>query len=84
MSGTGFKDLQGWQLARMALHGLSERNPLLDLDTVDRVVYGNVIQEVQRLATAALVVVVMVVVVMMAAQRWDSDVRRRSAGVRGR
>lgn len=44
--GTGFKDLQGWQLARMALHGLAERNPLLDLETVDRVIYGNVIQEV--------------------------------------
>lgn len=30
----------------MALHGLAERNPLLELDTVDRVIYGNVIQEV--------------------------------------
>lgn len=46
MSGTGYKDLLGWQLGRLALHGLAERNPALDLKSVDRVIYGNVIQEV--------------------------------------
>ena len=30
MSGTGYKDLLGWQLGRLALHGLAERNPALE------------------------------------------------------
>jgi hypothetical protein len=46
MSGTGYKDLLGWQLGRLALHGLAERNPSLDLASIDRVIYGCVIQEV--------------------------------------
>jgi acetyl-CoA acyltransferase len=47
VSGTGFKELQGWQLARHALHGLAERNPKLNLADVDRIFYGTVIQEVK-------------------------------------
>ena len=56
VSGTGFKDLQAWQLARMALHGLAERNPLLDLASVDRVIYGTVIQEVCVVSFAVCIV----------------------------
>jgi hypothetical protein len=45
-SGSGYKDMQAWQLGRAALHGLAERNPLLDLESVNRIIYGTVIQEV--------------------------------------
>jgi hypothetical protein len=38
--------MQAWQLGRAALHGLAERNPLLDLESVNRIIYGTVIQEV--------------------------------------
>ena len=60
LSGTGFKDLLGWQLARQALHGLAVRNPNLDLNEVDRIIYGNVIQEVFENIIFYFVVVVFV------------------------
>jgi acetyl-CoA acyltransferase len=46
ISGTGYKDLQAYELGRLALLGLFKRTGI-DTSTIDRIIMGNVIQEVK-------------------------------------